>query len=167
MQLATLEAALAELEGGTFVGIDTVTAVKLKGGKKNPLQGRVTKRTMGATVMCFSNKNGSAYDAMVKRRLAKEGKNPDSFTLGERAWGQRIPGTAFVEHKGKHYLEVIFMQAGKTELLLDGQPVSSQLIDGLPETREGGQAGLDDKVIIRTYAVDSITAIRANGKDWM
>lgn len=166
MNYATASNALATLTGGTFVGIDTETAVKLKGGKKNPQQGRVTKRTTGATVMCFSNTTGSAYDKMVKRRLAAEGKDPESFKLGERAWGQRIAGTAFVEHKGKHYLEVIFMNAGETEYFLDGNPVDKSTIEGLPEASTTGQGGLDNQVIIRTYALDSVIALRAAGQEW-
>ncbi len=168
MKLETVQEVFAKLAGGTFVGIDTVTDVPLKGGKKNPQQGRITKETIGSTVMCFSNTNGSAYDAMVKRRLAAEGKDPESFQLGERTWGHRIAGTPFVEHKGAYYLEVIFMKAGESQYLQDGYPIAPELIEGLPEKREdNGQGGLDNKVIIRTYALDSIVAIRAMGQEWV
>ena len=168
MKLEIAQQALAALAGGTFVGIDTITDVPLKGGKKNPQQGRITKETVGSTVMCFSNTNGSAYDAMVKRRLAAEGKDPDTFQLGERAWGTRVAGTPFVEHKGAYYLEVIFMKAGESQYMQDGYPIAAELIEGLPEKREdNGQGGLDNKVIIRTYALDSIVAMRAMGQEWV
>ena len=36
MQLNTAQDAFAKLAGGTFVGMDTLTEVKLKGGRKNP-----------------------------------------------------------------------------------------------------------------------------------
>ncbi|MDV7396332.1 hypothetical protein RZS08_33365, partial [Arthrospira platensis SPKY1] len=75
MDFATAKSVFDQLEGGTFVGMDTETSVVLKGGQKNPQQGRITKQMTGATVMCFSNTNGSAYDAMVKRRLEQEGKD--------------------------------------------------------------------------------------------
>jgi len=167
MKFETVKAAFETLAGGTFVGMDTETEVTLKGGKKNPQQGRVTKVMTGATVMCFSNTNGSAYDAMVKRRLEAEGKDPASFELGPRAWGERIAGTAFVEHKGAHYLEVIFLRAGAVEYRLDGKAVDEAAIEGLPEKREStGQGGLENQVVIRTFAMDSITALRANGKEW-
>ena len=167
MQFNVAQNALNNLEGGTFVGLDTETQVKLKGGKKNPMQGRVTKRMEGATVMCFSNANSNAYENMVKRRLVAEGKNADDFQLGERAWGQRIAGTPFVEHNGKHYLEVIFMRAGNTVYFLDGQPIAKANIEGLEDAPEGnGQGGLDDKVVIRTFALDSVIALRANGTEW-
>ena len=168
MKLEIAQQALAALAGGTFVGIDTVTEVKLSGGKKNPQQGRITKATTGSQVMCFSNTNGSAYDAMVKRRLAAEGKDPETFVLGLRKWGQRVTGTAFVEHEGAHYLEVIFMKAGTSQYLQDGYPIAKELIEGLPESREdNGQGGLENKVVIRTYALDSIVAMRAMGQEWV
>jgi len=169
MKLEIAQNSLAALAGGTFVGIDTVTEVKLSGGKKNPQQGRITKETTGSQVMCFSNTNGSAYDAMVKRRLVAEGKDPDTFVLGPRKWGQRVPGTAFVEHNGEHYLEVIVLKSGKTQYLQDGYPIAKELIDGLSEGREdNGQGGLSasNKVIIRTFALDSIISMRANGAEW-
>lgn len=167
MDYATAQTALAALAGGTFVGMDTETAVTLLGGKKNPQQGRVTKRHTGARVMCFSNTRGSAYDKMVKRRLADEGKDPETFTLSPRSWGERIAGTAFVEHKGEHYLEVIFLAAGNTEYLLDGQPIAKTAIEGLKADAEPtGQAGLENQVVIRTFKLSSITELRAMGQTW-
>lgn len=166
MKLETAQAAFDTLEGGTFVGMDTVTDVKLTGGKKNAQQGRVTKQMTGAQVMCFTNSKTNAYDAMVRRRLEAEGKDPDSFELGPRAWGQRIVGTPFVEHNGKHYLEVIFLKSGAVQYLLDGQPVDETAIEGLPDRKEGEQAGLENKVVIRTFALDSIVELRAAGQTW-
>jgi hypothetical protein len=169
MHYDTAKEALNGLAGGTFVGLDTVTQVKLRGGKKNPMQGRVTKLMAGAQVMCFSNTNGSAYDAMVRRRLEQEGKDPASFELGPRAWGERVPNTSFVEHKSAHYLEAIFLRAGRVEYLLDGQPISKADIEGLdePVMNPEGQGGLSNKVIIRTFSLESITALRANGQEWI
>jgi len=167
MKLETAQAAFAQLEGGTFVGLDTETPVKLKGGKKNPQQGRVTKVMQGAQVMSFSNKNGSAYDAMVRRRLEAEGKDADSFELSPRAWGTRCTGTPFVEHKGNYYLEVIFLKAGEVQYCLDGVPVQASEIKGLPDTPENtGQAGLENTVVIRTFKLENVTALRAYGLKW-
>ena len=118
--------------------------------------------------MCFSNSKGSAYEAMVKRRLAAEGKDADNFEVGPRAWGQRETGTPFVMHDGKAYLEVVFLRAGRTHYELDGVVVSKDDIQGLPAPREDaeGQGGLENKVVIRTFALDSITALRADKKEW-
>ena len=170
MDINTAKKLLKNVSGASFVGIDTLTNVPLKGGKKNPLQGKVQKRVTGSSVMVFQNKNINGYDAMVKRRLESEGKDPNNFKLSPRAWGNRIENTPFIEHEKdgemKYYLEVIFLKAGTSEYLLDGKVVSKDEIDGLPESREGGQGGLDDKVIVRSYKLESIVKLRIDQTEY-
>lgn len=170
MKATQLIAAVADINGASFVGIDTLVEVKLTGGKKNPHQGRVTKRMIGATVMSFQNKNFSAYEAMVHRRLAAEGKDPTKFVLGERAWGTRIPNMPIVTHikdgVEKYYLEVIAVNSGVISYLLDGMPIDKKNIIGLQEKEEGEQGGLGNKVIIRCFASESIMALRIDGKEY-
>lgn len=168
MKYTQLVAAVSAVSGASFIGLDTSTVVKLTGGMKNPQQGRITKRMIGASVMVFSNKNVNGYEAMIKRRLEAEGKDPDSFVLSERAWGTRIPNMPIVEHfkdgDTKYYLEVIFLKPGTVEYRLDGAPIAVKDIIGLPAATAGEQGGLDNKVFIRTFAADSITEIRVDGK---
>lgn len=162
-----VQSIFSNLQGGTFVGIDTLTDVKLRGGKKNPQQGRIQKLHTGARVMCFSNSNSNAYENMVQRRLEQEGKDPADFKLSPRAWGTRIPNTCFVEHNGEHYLEVIYLKAGNSKYLQDGVEIAEADIEGLESSSNGGeQGGLDNKVIIRTYKISSIVALRANGVEY-
>lgn len=160
VRTATIQEALANLKGSSFIGLDTVTDIKLTGGKGNPFQGRVQKAASGHSVQLFSNKNSNGYENMVKRRLIAEGKDPEAFTLGERAWGTRIPNTAFVEHKGELYLEVIFLKSGDTTILLDNIPHAGD-IPGMPVEKESsGQGGLENQVIVRTFKASSIKRLR-------
>lgn len=172
MQTAT-ERAFKDLVGNTIASITTVTPVKLTGGKKNPLQGRVTKLVETGQVMVFANKKSNGYQNMVQRRLEKEGKNPEQFKLGRRVWGKRIAGTPFVENKGNKYLEVIYLQTPKKiQYMLDGRLVSKDTIEGLPKKSAqeiaGDQGGLDvgDKVIIRTYNLQNIVSVKTGGKEY-
>lgn len=148
------------LNGSTFISIDTVTTPKLTGGRKNLMQGRVTKHTTGANVMVFQNKNINGYQAMVERRLTKEGKS--GFELSPRAWGTRLPNCCLVEHKGQLYVEVIFLTAGDTHYELDGVRIDKSEVEGLPSSSNGAQGGLEDKVIIRTFKAANIRSIRIN-----
>ena len=150
------------INGGSFIGLDTLTDVALAGGKKNPMQGGVQKAVVGTNVMVFSNKNSNAYENMVEKRLIAEGKNPESFQLAPRVWGERITGTPLITHKGEFYLEVIFLKAGDVSYFYNAKPISKNLIEGLPEKTSGEQGGLENKVIIRTYKIESIARITIN-----
>jgi len=166
MNFNILEQLMDEVNGTTFVSIDTITNVTLPGGKKNPLNGRVQKLTEGSSVMVFQNKNVNGYEAMVNRRLEAEGREVATFKVGPRSWGTRVAGTPFVEHNGQMYLEVIFLHPGKTSYLLDGNVTTDPTI--IPASKEDGvgdgweQGGLINKVIIRTYKVESIVGITIN-----
>jgi len=159
-----LEILMKDVNGATFIGIDSVTVVPLKGGKANPYRDRLTKVVTGSSVMVFQNKETNGYENMVKRRLEQEGKDPNQFQLSPRVWGIRRQGQPFIDHKGKVYLEVIFLKPGEVKYLLDGQvQIDPSTIPGFESDKEEGkQGGLDNKVIIRTYAVDSIKAVRIN-----
>jgi hypothetical protein len=164
MQIKTLLKAFTDVNGASFIGVDSLTQVPLTGGKKNPMQGRVTKLMTGANVMVLSNQKTNAYAAMIERRLAAEGRDPQSFQLSARAWGTRIPDMPIVEHNGSYYLEVIFLRPGTVEYFLDGAPIAKQDIEGMKEATAGEQGGLSNKVIIRTFAAESITEVRVDSK---
>jgi len=148
------------INGATFIGIDTLTKPELLGGKKNPHKDRITKLMEGANCMIFQNLEKNGYAEKVKRHLIKEGKDPESFQLSPRVWGTRIPGTPFVEHNGKMYLELIFLTPGRVTYLLDGKVIDKSEIIGLKPHQEGEQGGLENKVIIRTVSVDNILKVR-------
>jgi len=63
---------LDKLRGVSFIGLDIETIVPLKGGKKNPMKGRVTKRVTGSTVLVAQNKTTNTYQNMVRNRLANQ-----------------------------------------------------------------------------------------------
>jgi len=155
-------------KGNTFVGLDTETVVPLLGGRDNPMKGKVTKRVIGSKVQIFGNVHQNGYGNMVARRLVAEGKDPEEFELGSLKWGQRVPGSAFIEHKGAYYVQVIFQEAGEVSYFLNGQPIAKGDIIGLNERepKEDSQGGLENKVVVRTYKLDSIIEARAHGASW-
>lgn len=163
MEIINIKNLVNDINGATFIGIDTVTFPKLSGGKKNPHKDLIKKITSGSSCEVFTNKNSNGYANMVNRRLEEEGKEP--FQLKERVWGKRIPNTPVIEHNGKYYLELIFLKAGKTTYELNDKHIDKEDIIGLNDSKEGEQGGLDNKVIIRTVSLDSITGLRINGRN--
>ncbi len=161
----------SKVNGGTFVSIDCVTIPKLSGGKANPMQGNVRKFNIGSQVMVFQNKNGSSYEAKVKRHMASEGLDPDNFVLSPRTWGERIPNTPNIHHnkdgQDKYYLEVIFMKSGAVSYKLNGQAIDKSEVQGLDKKEESQQGGQEKKVIIRTYGWDSIISFRLDKQSYI
>lgn len=154
-----IEALVQQVNGASFIAIDTCTEPVLRGGRANPMLGRIRKITIGNVVMVFQNKHTNAYDNMVKKRLEQEGKDPASFVLSARSWGTRVPNAPIVEHKGEQYLEVIFLKPGAVSYELDGVAIAKEDIEGLYEPIEAQQGGLTNKVFIRTFKFDSVTAL--------
>ena len=96
--------------GCNFVGFDALTDVKLKGGKKNKQQNRVSKLHEGFLAMLFSNKLRNAYCKMVNKRLKEQDANAKEFVLSALPWGVRVKDTAVIEHKGQDYVQLIYVQ---------------------------------------------------------
>jgi hypothetical protein len=170
MKYEEMRKLIETVKGSTFAGITTKTSVKLLGGKKNPMQNRVEKLTENSNVMIFSNCTKSGYEEMVKRRMIQENKDSSDFIVSNRAWGTRIGNSPFIEHNGKMYLECVFMKSGKSKYLLDGIEINRDDIEGMPVKKEpteayiNSQGGIEDKVIIRTFSIDSIVSMKMRGK---
>lgn len=168
MEYNVLHTIVDGIKGTRFASIDTISEVKLKGGKKNPLQNRVFKKTEGSVVI-LTNTPEQVYANMVKKRLVEEGKDFKQFELKPRTWGERIGNTCFIEHKGEKYLEVLFVSSGNSSYLVDGVETKPEEIEGLEIEKKinvESQGGLDNKVIIRTYKTDSVLNIRVNGEEY-
>jgi len=146
--MTMIQELMKNVNGSTFVGLDTETEPALKGGKTNPFKGRVRKVMVGASVMVFQNKSTNE--------------------VGPRKWGERIDGTPFVVHQGTMYLEVIFLKPGQVKYTVDGiECADPENITGLElDQEEANQGGLTNKVIIRTFKVASIKRLSINGKTY-
>ena len=144
---------ISQFSGSHIIGIDTLTEVKLTGGKSNPLQGKVTKLSEGNRVMLF--KSGIGFKNMVNKKLEKQNQETlttlDLFELitggstyepGPRPWGQRIPNSPFVEHKGKQYLEVVFVEAGTSRYFIGDREIDKSA-ENIAKFKESALKHLD------------------------
>jgi hypothetical protein len=154
MQLEEIEDLLNQIRGCTFASLDAETF---------PYPG-IKKVTTGQQVMLFTNKGGSAYEKMVRRRLDSIGKNPANFVLGDRAWGEPIAGTPLIYHRGKHYLQVIEVHEGVSAFYFtSGQPIVNPEKLGLSRKRTNQGLSKEDEVVVRTYKLDNIIRITLLG----
>ena len=137
----------------TFVTIEAVTEPAWL-SRKGEYVGKVMKRSRVNGVIYWG------YELAVNRQRAREGKEPD-FESYPRAWGERVPRTPFVQHKGSLYLEMKVERALSTEFFAreTGQPVDAATIYPLLRTPSAGRQGVDKAVIIRDYAMCNIRTI--------
>jgi hypothetical protein len=166
---AAILAVVQKVVGVSMASMDTLTEVKLDGGKKNPMIGRVYKLSKSIPVMvCRSNESGSvAYEKAVNRGLEKEGK-PATFTSQGLPHWMGVVSFPLLQHKenGTKYLQLIYKGVPReTTYLLDGQPIAKEDIIGFPRPRATtGQGGLEDQVQVRTPKLDSILELRIKGE---
>jgi hypothetical protein len=50
--------------------------------------------------------------------------------------------------------------------MVDGVATDKSEIEGMPVASTSGQGGLENQVVIRTYALDSLVGLRASGTEW-
>lgn len=162
MEVHNINYIVENINGATFLSIDSHIKMELSGGKKNVMKDKVFKTTKNIIAQAFTNQNKNGYLSMVNKRLLAEGKEP--YTLKNRVWGTRIPNTPLVEHKGKYYLELIVQSCGEVTYQYEGKDIKKEEIEGLKTVKEAEQGGLEDKVIVRVFSLDSITSIKINGR---
>lgn len=177
MKTTDLLTALSALKGVSFVGVTMETEVKLTGGKKNPMLGRVTKVSEVQAMVAKTAEDVSVYQNAVNKRLIAEGKD-GNFEAGHLPWGSWKDGLfgLIIENtpkstgiKGDYIRLAVLNTISKPQYLLDGKPVDKSEIEGLPVKKtEGKQGGLseENKMIIRSPKVESILAIRAFGEEF-
>ncbi len=123
----------ASHKGALIIGFDSSTIPVLTGGKKNPMQGRVTKVMTGAVAMVNRN-----YENARNKQLQVAGFKP-TFKVQPRRWGTfAIKGMPVLTHKGAVYLNTSILKAGKVSYLLDGKAIDKALITGLSDSKGTG-----------------------------
>ena len=165
MKTNPFERAMKKIDGRPVVfKMDTRTQVTLRGGKSNPMVGRVQKVTKNALAIAYNNSKGSQYAGLVNDQLRAEGKR-DTFVAQPPRWGQRIDGTPIVEHEGDKYVEVVIASPGVVSYELDGQPIDRSMIVGLPpEPQAPQQGGVDNHIALKRYGLESVERMRIKGR---
>ncbi len=79
MKYQDLIASLSQVRNNAIGSIETCSIVKLTGGKSNPMQGRITKKTKGGSVMFFGNAKSNGYANMKNRKAKQNGDSQSNF----------------------------------------------------------------------------------------
>lgn len=150
--------AMGTIEPNSRAQIDFVSDVKLTGGKKNPLQGKVTKITKA--IVTFTGEK--TYQNRVMSKLIEEGKKPEDYQPKSRPWGVRLGDTPIIEHNGETYIEFLVEDVLAVNYLVDGKITPKEEIEGFPEPKNEsaeGQGGLEEKVQLRCLKKNNVLSI--------
>lgn len=161
---------LTSMDRTVLATVRTVTEPAMR-KTNNPFYGRVVKvQDLQASVGSWS------YGQAVNNRRQKEWQNallddentpaPQDFVPAQRAWGQRVPNSPFVEHKGQLYVELSVHNCLRQVYLDDkGNPVSKELLEPyLQKSKDGGRQELDNPVILRDVKVENIVSVTYGGQ---
>lgn len=170
---AELASLLLDVQGATPVTFSAVTDadVKAKDQDKNPcpFARPIWKHNRVNGLVCFW------YDKAVLRRLAKEGKSEDAFRQGT-SWhvpvllnGRLTPlCQSKSETNRKLYVRFLYVQTIGEPRYLDSHGTEidkAALLPWLPSRKNNyANQGLDNPVVILTYALDSLREITLNGQ---
>lgn len=157
---AQLQAMLLAVKGARMATITMETEPAMR-KTNNPYYGNVTKRTTMNITMNFS------YENSVNNQRTKEGSD-NTFQASPRKWGERIPGTCFVTHKGFTYMEVKANGAPQsTEYFLtdNGQPIAKADLELYLQEKSSNAAhqGVEKEIILRDIKITNIREIKING----
>lgn len=153
MERTDFMALLSRVNGCTFAALDAET---------HPSKG-IRKTVFCETVIVFTNKTGSGYERMVRRRLEEIGKDPESFSVSELPWGERIPETPMIEHRGNLYLQAVVIRPGVTTCFIGTREVNCATFC---RDRGGYSQGLSDdrRVTVHAYKLESLLRLTLLGE---
>lgn len=145
---------------GKFANLEVATQVRMN-KTNNPFFGRVVKKQK-LNVRLLDD-----YSKRVNNNLEKEHKERDFVASAPKVGEKIAPCIYYNSNTGKTYLMVECFENSvlETQYLLDGNPVSKEVIqEYLPTRRDNSSQGLDNAVKVVTYGMDSIQSITVGGK---
>jgi hypothetical protein len=126
----------------------------------NPYKDGCTKTSSLTGIVHFN------YENSVNRQLEREGKDFLTFTAQERKWGT-LNG-AWVEHKGKYYLQVKVEKASDSVYKYKGEEIPIEKIESFlyESSKPNTQFAIDKEVVVRDIKIENIKRIRMDKEEF-
>lgn len=161
-----LKQILARHRGASAVSLYARTVPEMR-KKNNPFHGRVAKLSRVVGMIGFR------YSASVNRQRAREGRPTDRdgavpwFVAEPRKWGKPWGKSPLIEHLGRFYLEVK-VNRGQSQVEYEeaetGRKIThTQLAPYLRKRSRSKKQGVENEVLLRDYALESIVQLRMGG----
>lgn len=171
ISLNDLQNNLQNMDQTVLATVRTVTEPDMR-KTNNPFYGKVFKvQDLSATVGSWSYSkavNTRRQKEWLKALLTDENTpKPEEFVPKARRWGQRVPNTPFVEHKGQYYVELSVHDCLRQKFVDDqGKEVSKALLEPwlTEKGEEGARQGLEKPVTLRDVKIENIVSINYAGQ---
>lgn len=151
---ANLTAILQAVKGAKIATIITETTPDLK--KRNNPFDNVMKRTTMNVLFNFN------YRKALDKALVAAGEAPSNRPAGKRAWGEKVPNSPFIMHKGHMYLEVKNNgRASKVEWFVDGEAIASAQIEPWLPAKQKQEVPMCD------VRIENIKELRVDGVQYV
>lgn len=148
------------VKGSSAVSIEVETEVDMR-KTGNPYVGAVKLNTVAGLI-------GFDYENGVNNLLGKEDK-PMEFKAMAHKWALPTDSKNLLTNKdgSKLYLRIKVQSAGSPEFFFNGARIEKALFAPfMPEHKKPAtQAALDGEYVVRTYAIDSIRAMKILGDE--
>ncbi len=151
---------LSSIKGARIIGLTTIVEPEMR-KTANPYFGQVLKVSRFSAMINFD------YDTGVLKRLAKEGKDPASFTRGQ-SWHEAILTpegklTAFSRHKttGEVYLRLVRLSGASRFIDKRGRFMAKRHLE--PFLKDSGRynnQGLNNPLVFITPKLSNVVSLR-------
>ena len=134
-------------------------------GSPNPYLNKVVKVSrVNGIIGDFS------FSKVVTNQLVREAIDVDSvepYVAAPRSWGNHVPNSGLVEHKGVLYLRITLPRMLFSEYLVNGKPatdIEKAAIESFLPVRKPTDHGTEKEIQYRDYTLNNIKELRAGGQ---
>lgn len=109
------------------------------------------------------------YANSVENQREREGLDLEEFEPQPRMWGERIPDTPLVEHKGNYYLEVKVENVLETVYVDSGGNVvdREEIEEFLYSSSQPSTQKTEKEIILRDYKIQNLEQINMYGGNFI
>lgn len=134
-------------------------------GVPNPYLNKVVKVSRVNGIIGDFSFSNVVTNQLVREAIDVESVEP--YVAAPRSWGNHVPDSGLVEHKGTLYLRITLPKMLFSEYLVDGKPATEAekaAIEAFLPVRKATDHGTEKEIQYRDYTLTNIKELRCGGQ---
>jgi hypothetical protein len=134
-------------------------------GLPNPYLNKVVKVSRINGIIGDFSFNNVVTNQLVREAIDVEKVEP--YVAAPRSWGNHVPDSGLVEHKGVLYLRITLPKTLMSQYRIDGVPATDfekKAIESYLPVRKPTDHGTEKEIQYRDYTLKNIKELRCGGK---